>query len=84
MRPPREAMLLDVHTQLREYQLENASLKQELEAKETKLASSMNSIKTFWSPELKKERAARKEEATRMQVLKDQFRTSMEENQVIW
>lgn len=77
-------MLLDVHTQLREYQLENASLKQELEAKETKLASSMNSIKTFWSPELKKERAARKEEATRMQVLKDQFRTSMEENQVIW
>ncbi|XP_071810135.1 ELKS/Rab6-interacting/CAST family member 1-like isoform X4 [Asterias amurensis] len=81
MRPPREAMLLDVHTQLREYQLENASLKQELEAKETKLASSMNSIKTFWSPELKKERAARKEEATRMQVLKDQFRTSMEENQ---
>ncbi|XP_022081373.1 ELKS/Rab6-interacting/CAST family member 1-like isoform X5 [Acanthaster planci] len=81
MRPPQEAVLLDVHAQLREYQLENASLRQELEAKEAKLASSMNSIKTFWSPELKKERALRKEEAARMQALREQCRTAMEENQ---
>ncbi|XP_038054549.1 ELKS/Rab6-interacting/CAST family member 1-like isoform X3 [Patiria miniata] len=81
MRPPQDSIMLDVHTQLREYQLENASLKQELEAKEAKLASSMNSIKTFWSPELKKERALRKEESMRMQVLREQCRTSLEENQ---
>ena len=37
-------------------------LRQDLEAANTKLASSMNSIKTFWSPELKKERSMRRDE----------------------
>lgn len=54
----------------------------QLEAKESKLSSSMNSIKTFWSPELKKERALRKDEATKMAVWKEQYRVVQEETQV--
>lgn len=42
----------------------------------------MNSIKTFWSPELKKERALRKDEATKMAVWKEQYKVVQEETQV--
>lgn len=42
----------------------------------------MNSIKTFWSPELKKERALRKDEATKVSVWKEQYRAVQEETQV--
>lgn len=42
----------------------------------------MNSIKTFWSPELKKERALRKDEATKISVWKEQYRVVQEETQV--
>uniref|UniRef100_A0A3Q3MID9 ELKS/RAB6-interacting/CAST family member 1 n=1 Tax=Labrus bergylta TaxID=56723 RepID=A0A3Q3MID9_9LABR len=48
---------------------------------DSKLSSSMNSIKTFWSPELKKERALRKDEATKMAVWKEQYRVVQEETQ---
>uniref|UniRef100_A0A8C6LCK9 ELKS/RAB6-interacting/CAST family member 1 n=1 Tax=Nothobranchius furzeri TaxID=105023 RepID=A0A8C6LCK9_NOTFU len=48
---------------------------------DSKLSSSMNSIKTFWSPELKKERALRKDEATRMAVWKEQYKVVQEETQ---
>lgn len=46
------------------------------------MSSSMNSIKTFWSPELKKERALRKDEATKIGVWKEQYRVVQEETQV--
>ena len=42
----------------------------------------MNSIKTFWSPELKKERALRKEELSRMVAVREQLKVAQEENQV--
>lgn len=42
----------------------------------------MNSIKTFWSPELKKERALRKDEASKISVWKEQYRVVQEETQV--
>ena len=52
---------------------EVASLKKEIESKDAKLTSSMRSIKMFWSPELKKERAGRKEDLERMLLLKSQY-----------
>ena len=64
----RDIVHMDIHTQIREYQRDNDSLRQELDNRDTKLNSSMNSIKTFWSPELKKERALRKEEAAKNTV----------------
>lgn len=54
----------------------------QLEAKESKLSSSMNSIKTFWSPELKKERALRKDEVSKMSMWKEQYRVVQDETQV--
>ncbi|XP_035460761.1 ELKS/Rab6-interacting/CAST family member 1-like isoform X2 [Scophthalmus maximus] len=81
MRQVRDGAMSDLQTQLREVLRENELLRRELEAKESKLSSSMNSIKTFWSPELKKERALRKDEATKMAVWKEQYRVVQEETQ---
>ncbi|KAM7378218.1 hypothetical protein PAMA_013221 [Pampus argenteus] len=81
MRQVRDGAMTDLQSQLREVLRENELLRRELEAKESKLSSSMNSIKTFWSPELKKERAVRKDEATKMSVWKEQYRVVQEETQ---
>lgn len=62
---------------------ENEMLRREVEVKESKLSSSMNSIKTFWSPELKKERALRKDEVSKITVWKEQYRVIQDEAQVI-
>eukprot|EP00111_Clytia_hemisphaerica_P017777 TCONS_00052561-protein len=56
-----------------EIQKEVNSLKKENEAKDAKLSSSLKSIKQFWSPELKKERAARKEETEKCLILKEKY-----------
>lgn len=82
LRQVRDSTMLDLQAQLKDLQRENDLLRKELDIKDSKLGSSMNSIKTFWSPELKKERVLRKEEAARMSVLKEQMRVSHEENQV--
>ncbi|NXI12647.1 ERC2 protein, partial [Irena cyanogastra] len=81
LRQVRDSTVLDLQAQLKDLQRENELLRKELDIKDSKLGSSMNSIKTFWSPELKKERVLRKEEAARMSVLKEQMRVSHEENQ---
>ncbi|XP_050680533.1 ELKS/Rab6-interacting/CAST family member 1-like isoform X6 [Leptidea sinapis] len=41
----------------------------------------MHSIKTFWSPELKKERALRKEESAKYSLINDQLKLLNQENQ---
>lgn len=74
--------LLELQAQLRDMQRENDLLRRELDLKDSKLGSSTNSIKSFWSPELKKERVMRKEEAARTSILKEQMRVTHEENQV--
>ncbi|XP_069045609.1 ERC protein 2 isoform X4 [Lepisosteus oculatus] len=81
LRQVRDSTMLDLQAQLKDLQRENDLLRKELDIKDSKLGSSMNSIKTFWSPELKKERVLRKEEAARMSVLKEQMRVTHEENQ---
>ncbi|XP_078678451.1 ELKS/Rab6-interacting/CAST family member 1-like isoform X2 [Branchiostoma floridae x Branchiostoma belcheri] len=81
LRQVRDNVMVDLQSQTKELQRENSALRKEIEIKEGKLQSSMNSIKTFWSPELKKERAIRKEEASRLALLKEQLRVTSEENQ---
>uniref|UniRef100_A0AAQ5YRC5 ELKS/RAB6-interacting/CAST family member 2 n=1 Tax=Amphiprion ocellaris TaxID=80972 RepID=A0AAQ5YRC5_AMPOC len=75
--------LLEMQAQFREMQRENEMLRRELDLKDSKLGSSTNSIKSFWSPELKKERIMRKEEAARTSILKEQMRVTHEENQLL-
>jgi len=62
-------------------QQENEALRKELDLKESKLEAQMNSIKTFWSPELKQEREKRKEENQRCDILREQVKLSQEEQQ---
>ncbi|XP_028910113.1 ELKS/Rab6-interacting/CAST family member 1 isoform X6 [Ornithorhynchus anatinus] len=81
LRQARDNTILDLQSQLKEVLRENDLLRKDVEVKESKLSSSMNSIKTFWSPELKKERALRKDEASKITVWKEQYRVVQEENQ---
>ncbi|XP_031239053.1 ELKS/Rab6-interacting/CAST family member 1 isoform X12 [Mastomys coucha] len=81
LRQARDNTIMDLQTQLKEVLRENDLLRKDVEVKESKLSSSMNSIKTFWSPELKKERALRKDEASKITIWKEQCRVVQEENQ---
>lgn len=66
LRPdPGTGYIGELQNQNTDLQRELANLKKELELTNQKLGSSMHSIKTFWSPELKKERALRKEESAK-------------------
>ncbi|TMW44100.1 hypothetical protein DOY81_010820 [Sarcophaga bullata] len=71
----------DLQHQNTDLQRELAQLKRELELTNQKLGSSMHSIKTFWSPELKKERALRKEESAKYSLINDQLKLLSTENQ---
>ena len=61
---------------------ENAELKKEMQAMESRLKSNMKSIKTFWSPELKKEKAAKMEQEDKFLALHQQYTALSKEAQV--
>lgn len=77
-----EPLLGELQHQNTDLQRELGNLKKELELTNQKLGSSMHSIKTFWSPELKKERALRKEECAKYSLINDQLKLLSSENQV--
>ncbi|XP_022527526.1 ELKS/Rab6-interacting/CAST family member 1 isoform X9 [Astyanax mexicanus] len=81
LRQARDNTIMDLQAQLKEVLRENELLRKEVDVKESKLSSSMNSIKTFWSPELKKERALRKDEVSKIAVWKEQYRVVQDEMQ---
>lgn len=75
------SFVAELQSRLNELQSQYGSVKRELDATTQKLGSSMHSIKTFWSPELKKERALRKEEAAKYALINDQLKILRSENQ---
>ncbi|XP_023240544.1 uncharacterized protein LOC111639000 [Centruroides sculpturatus] len=77
----RDSFILELQTRLNELQNQYGNVKRELDSTNQKLGSSMHSIKTFWSPELKKERALRKEEAAKHTLINDQMKMLRTENQ---
>lgn len=77
-----EAMVAELRVRLQEAQNNYVLVKRELDTATQKLGSSMHSIKSFWSPELKKERALRKEEATKYALINDQMKLMRVEVQV--
>ena len=78
----KDTLILDLQTHIAQLNKECSMLRKDAESTKDKLSSSMNSIKTFWSPELKKERALRKEESAKQQALQDQVRLLQAESQV--
>lgn len=77
----RDSYLMEMQAQNADLSRELSTLKRELEMTNQKLGSSMHSIKTFWSPELKKERALRKEESAKYSLINDQLKLLNAENQ---
>ncbi|XP_015920771.1 serine/threonine-protein kinase fray2 [Parasteatoda tepidariorum] len=77
-----DGFVTEMQQRLNDLQLQYSNMKRELDATTQKLGSSMHSIKTFWSPELKKERALRKEEAAKYALINDQLKILRSENQV--
>merc|ERR1719322_1883340 len=77
----RDAYMQELQSTNADLQRDLANLKKELELTNQKLGSSMHSIKTFWSPELKKERALRKEESAKYALMNDQLKLLNSENQ---
>src|SRR5262249_37493666 len=77
-----EQTIYDQQLEIAALQKECARFQQELEMSREKLTSCMNSIKNFWSPELKKERAMRKEDATKYTMLTEHLQLLQAEKQV--
>lgn len=78
----RDSLILELQSQITDLNKDCAKLQQELDSTKDKLSSTMNSIKTFWSPELKKERALRKEESAKYSLLNEQFKVTQAELKV--
>ncbi|XP_043204568.1 uncharacterized protein LOC122371880, partial [Amphibalanus amphitrite] len=77
----RDSYIVEMQAQNGEFHRELSQLKKELELTNQKLGSSMHSIKTFWSPELKKERQMRKDESAKYSLMNDQIKLLTAENQ---
>ncbi|XP_059151047.1 ELKS/Rab6-interacting/CAST family member 1-like [Physella acuta] len=75
----RNSLVFEMQVQISDLHKEVGRLQKDLDQTREKLSSSMNSIKTFWSPELKKERAVRKEEAARCNLLNEQLKVTQAE-----
>lgn len=67
---------------LRELKMDNTMFRRELDVRDSSLGSSLNSIKTFWSPELKKKRGTKKESVTKTSMVKEQMKVKKDKNQV--
>ena len=75
-------LIFDLQYQITDLHQECAKLQNEVDLAQNNLTSNMNSIKTFWSPELKKERAVRKEEVTKCTILNEQLKVAHAELKV--
>lgn len=79
----RDSLILELQSQITDLNKDCAKMQQDLDSTKDKLSSTMNSIKTFWSPELKKERALRKEESAKYSLLNEQYKATQAELKVI-
>lgn len=74
----------DLQIRLMDMQKECYYLRCELDSTQQKLTSSMQSIKQFWSPELKRERMQRKEESSKYSILLEQYKLLQGQYQTIF
>jgi len=81
-RRTQESLVIELQSQVNELNRECAVLQRDLDTARDKLSSSMNSVRTFWSPELKHERSQRKDDLGRLALLVEQLRLAEVENRV--
>lgn len=77
-----DPVVMELQAQVSDLNRECAMLHRDLESTKDKLNSSMNSVRTFWSPELKRERIQRKDDSSRLSVFVEQIRIAEVENRV--
>jgi len=75
-------LVIELQSQVNELNRECAMLQRDLDTARDKLSSSMNSVRTFWSPELKRERCQRKDDLGKLALLIEQVRLAEVENRV--
>lgn len=75
-------LILRLQTQLVDLNKDFTINQRELEQNKSQLNSYIASVKTFWSPELKKERALRKEETQKYQKSQEICSAAQHEKQV--
>lgn len=75
-------VMLELQTQVTDLNRECTALQRDLDVTREKLTSSMNSVRTFWSPELKRERAMRKEDSSKLTLMVEQLRMAEVESRV--
>lgn len=75
-------LILSLQTQLVDLNKDYTLAQRELEQNKSQLNSYIASVKTFWSPELKKERALRKDETTKCQKAQESLTSCQHDLQV--
>ena len=75
-------LILSLQTQLVDLNKDYTIAQRELEQNKSQLNSYIASVKTFWSPELKKERALRKDETQKHQKAQESLTAALHEKQV--
>jgi len=75
-------LVIELQSQVNELNRECALLQRDLDTARDKLSSSMNSVRTFWSPELKRERSQRKDDLGKLALLVEQVRLAEVESRV--
>lgn len=75
-----DSLIVDLQTRVGALGRECCALRVELERTRDQLHASAHSIRVFWSPELKRERALRKDETARLAIVSERLRILLRAN----
>jgi len=75
-----DSLLVDLQTRVGALSRECCALRVELERTRDQLHASTHSVRVFWSPELKRERALRKDESARLAIVSERLRILLRTN----
>jgi len=75
-----DSLIVDLQTRVAALSRECCTLRVELERSRDQLHASAHSVRVFWSPELKRERALRKDESARLAIVSERLRVVLRTN----
>jgi len=75
-----DSLIIDLQTRVGALSRECCALRVELERTRDRLHASTHSVRVFWSPELKRERALRKDESAKLAIVTERLRILLRNN----
>jgi len=75
-----DSLIVDLQSRLGALSRECCALRVELERTRDQLHASAQSVRMFWSPELKRERVLRKDESVRLAIVSERLRIVLRNN----